>query len=206
MTCSQLVDIDSLVAGELDAPHAGKLRVHTARCSACRAEMELVTAERALFVSRAEAMAPPPPPPSSLVPSLRASPVRTLATVFRRGHFTAACAAALLMFAAFSRPGAATRSELGAPVSADGEAAPTGILASFSAFGSFVADETLACSSGGAGSGLLSASSTTPDDLGVAAAPSAPLASVGERVLACGTRAPSPGDCEPSVTCSSPRQ
>lgn len=204
-TCSQLMDIDSLVAGELEPPHAVLLRAHAAGCAACRAEMSLVTAERALFAHRAEAM---PGPPVVSLPEMRRIVVRSLQTnhgpalakLLRRGHFTAACAAALFMVAAFSRPGRATRADVPS-VLADGEAAPSGMLAS-------IADEPLACSSGG---GVASSfASMVSEDLGIATTTttSAPLASLGhrDRVLACETRARSQADCEPYVTCSSLRQ
>ena len=219
-SCSQLGDIDSLAAGELDAPHAALLRAHAADCGECRDELDLATAERSLFARRAHAMPPPPAAlgvaihehlDPSLVRSLRTNPGRVASgfvRMLRRGHVTAACAAALFMVAAFSRPGAGTevpRSRQGvdlqSSVSTDGEIATSGMLASIGA------EEPLACSSGG--SAVAGAASIAPSDFGATFTSSSSSSSSSaslERVLACGTSSRSWAGCEPSVTCSALRQ
>lgn len=199
--CVELADIEALVVGELDATHARRLREHAQSCGACRGEIDLVTAERTLFARRAAVVGAPPPALASAVLrriDAERSPVRRLLApalgFVRRGHVSAACAAALFVVAAFSRSGAPAMPTSGA-ISADEETNASGMLASYGRV-----DEPAACSLGS----VLSASY----DDGAAARASSNAASRGE-VLACrasadGARSPLP--CEPFVTCSWLRQ
>ena len=105
-SCSQLVELDALVMGELDARDARALRAHIETCVVCATEVDLLSAERALFERRAEALevlAPPPALAPVAMPALSA-----LGRIALRGHFTAACAAALFVVASLSRLGTAS--------------------------------------------------------------------------------------------------
>jgi anti-sigma factor RsiW len=202
-SCSQLVDTEALVLGELDAAHAGRLREHSRSCAACRAEIELLTAERALFVRRAEVMSAPPPALASAVRrqiDAERSPIRRILApavgrFLRRGHMTAACAAALFVVAAFSRTGSSAMAGA-ASLAADDETNASGMLASYRT------EEPIACS--------LGAGPASYDD-GARSAMSSSFAVSRGAVLACrassdGARALSSLPCEPFVTCSWLRQ
>lgn len=199
--CSQLADTEALVLGELEVAHAGRLREHARSCAQCRDEIALVGAERALFARRAEVMSEPPPVLAAVVRrrlDAERSPLRRMLApavgrLLRRGHVSAASAAALFLVAAFSRTGTTTMVGA-ASIVADGETNASGMLASFRN------DEPAACSPG-------SAPSVSFDD-GAMSSPSAHGASRGEK-LACrvspeGSRSSLP--CEPFVTCSWFRQ
>ena len=106
--CSQLEDLDAMVMGELDARRARELRAHAATCRACTAELEMLAAERALFAARAEALEPREAfEPRSAVKMRRSTRLvlPALGRLAMRGHFTAACAAALFVVAGLSRVG-----------------------------------------------------------------------------------------------------
>lgn len=204
-SCAQFVDIEELVTGELVPSHAARLRAHASECSECAAELRLATAERELFARRAAAVEPPPPAlafalrerlaseASGDPSSRRTAQVRSMVRRFvRRGHVSAACAAALFVVAAFSRLGTGTMT-VTAQVSgaADGELASSGMLASFGAA------EPLACSTVG-----FAALATSRDE----GASSSSLASMQE-ARACAVPASRTHDgCEPFVTCSALRQ
>lgn len=115
MKCTQVIDVEELVTGSLDADDALELRRHVAGCADCSVELRMLQAERALFARRAE-IDPGPPPSLSvdiqrieecLVATRNPRPIAaSIKHIFARGHFTAACAAALFLLAAFSRSGA----------------------------------------------------------------------------------------------------
>ena len=209
-SCSQLEDIDELVLGRLSASRAEALRAHVVACAECREELALASAERALFSRRAEVASAPPPAvtialrerlANEVAPSRSRRVGAGMLRILRRGHFTAACAAALFFVAAFSRlggdRGALTSSS---PIMVDGEGQASGVLASMTRHESF------ACS-------MTSASSLADDDVGSSSSSSSSsgtmsLASL-DGVLACGGSASVSRvdtSCEPSVTCSSLRQ
>jgi hypothetical protein len=251
-SCAQLEKLESLVLGELAAPHAADLRAHAARCRECARELELLIEERALFTHRAEAIADPPatvafvalrrieeeeatraarPVPMARVASIVPAAVRFL----RRGHVSAACAAALFLMAAFSRLGAPATSAISPAVAEDEDGARAGLLASLRS------DEPLACSAGwGASAGAVGAAAAvcalgespeSHDDARGASLSSLSLsgslalssssssstsggafassfAAIREE-LACGSssgEACAAASCEPSVTCWSLRQ
>ncbi|MDB4937967.1 MAG: hypothetical protein JWP87_4939 [Labilithrix sp.] len=217
--CSQLEDIEALVLGELDATRAARLEAHAARCVECRAELELTKAERALFSQRACAMlslsAPPPAPvfveserATSRPAAVARSVVPAALRLLRRGHVSAACAAALFVVAAFSRIGNPAPNGGTSSMSASGEdEEPPGMLASIASFASRSgASEPLACSPGG--SAFVSRVAT--DDGASSSSSGAASSSHGSlgEVLACGAReaSRSTASCEPSVTCSWLRQ
>lgn len=200
-SCSQLADTEALVLGELDAALAGRLRDHARSCAQCRDEIALVTAERALFARRAEVMHEPPPALTSAVErrlDSERSPLRrmlapAMGQLLRRGHVSAACAAALFVVCAFSRTGT-TAMAGAASIVADDETNSSAMLISLRT------DEPAACS-------LASGPSVSFDD-GATSSSSSSLAPRGE-ALACrvspeGARASLP--CEPFVTCSWLRQ
>ena len=133
-----------------------------------------------------------------------------------RGHFTAACAAALFVVAALSRLGTASMSmsinDGVASISADEGATGSGMLASYRE------GEPLACSLGGLGtlvgsaSGASGASGASMRDDGVMTSSSSGasrgeiLACVGGGVGGAVESASGGASCEPSVTCSALRQ
>jgi len=200
-SCSQLADAEALVLGELDAAAARRFRDHAQSCVACREEIALVTAERALFARRAEVMCAPPALASAVRRQIEVerSPLgRALAPavgrLLRHGQLSAACAAALFVVAAFSRVGN-TAMAGAASIVADDETKASGMLASFRT------DEPTACSLG-------SGPSVSYDDGATTTSSSSLSASRGE-ALACresyeGARSSLP--CEPFVTCSWLRQ
>jgi hypothetical protein len=206
VSCSQIVDIEDFVLGTIDDERAAELRAHVLVCDACSDEAELVKAERALFEDRESVMIGPPPELAAAIREQRASAsapvaVRVAAQVvqlFRRGHFSAACAAALFIVASMSRLGGGGLTGMsGTPTASrpiDGESEASGILASMSR------DEPLACSPG-------SAPMTVNDDTMSSSA----FASLGHetqaQVLAC-TPLGSRAACESSssVTCATFRQ
>ncbi len=209
-SCSQLEDLDALVMGELEAAHARELRAHAAACAPCAKELSTLTAERALFSRRAEALDAtfvtphaafvPPPRAAGATEARRVLPA--LGLLAMRGHFSAACAAALFVVAALSRLGTASMSasmnDGVAATAADEQTAGSGAIASYRGDG-----ETLACVLAAA-----TRSGAPPYDDGLATSSSS--GSTRSEVLACGGRA-SEGviggaSCEPSVTCSGQRQ
>lgn len=113
MKCTQVIEIDELASGMLAPSAAAALRRHIEACHECRAELVMVTAERALFDRRAAVYAAPPPALAVAIEERLAeeiakpkgSVITSLRHVFARGHFTAACAAAAFLVAAFSRSG-----------------------------------------------------------------------------------------------------
>ena len=151
--CTQLVELESLVMGELDAGDARALRAHVATCSVCANELELLTAERALFARRAEALDALAPPPAIAAISKNAAPrsfVPALGRIALRGHFTAACAAALFVVAGLSRLGTASVSMA---ISDDVASMSGDEGAGSRMFASYLQQEPLACSLGGSGAG-----------------------------------------------------
>ena len=228
-SCSQLEDIDDLAFGRLEPPRAEALGAHAALCAVCGEELAMVSAERALFVRRAERVDAPPAVAVALEERLLAevspAPSRWGAMFdagirfLRRGHFSAACAAALFLVVAFSRLGSETSALTSAASNVradDGEAATPGVLASMRTPDT---GDAFACSTA-------AAPASANDDLGVSSwmsslspASSAPATSASadlslaslslDGVLACGAHASgarSDTSCEPSVTCSSVRQ
>jgi anti-sigma factor RsiW len=213
-SCSQLEDLDALVMGELEAAHARELYAHAVVCASCANELATLTAERELFARRAEALdatfvaplaafVPPPRAAGTATEARRVLPA--LGLLAMRGHFSAACAAALFVVAALSRLGTASMSasmnDGAVALTADETTAGSGAIASYRGDG-----ETLACvlgaSSGSRGLGAM----TYDEDLATSSSSGATRA----EVLACGGRA-SEGviggaSCEPSVTCSAQRQ
>lgn len=206
-----------MVMGELDASDARRLRAHTETCRACATELAMLTAERALFARRAEALDALDPPPALTSP-LRATAAASapiaqsaephrrllpaLGRIAMRGHFSAACAAALFVVAALSRLGTATVSlSISDDVAAMSARRDDGATASES-LASFREGEPLTCSFAGSASGA-----TMQDDGATTSSWSA--ASRGE-LLACVGGTPDiaigGGTCEPSVTCSALRQ
>jgi len=167
-SCSQLVELDALVTGELGASDARALRAHVETCSVCAAEMEMLTAERALFTLRAEALeglSPPPPLGAVAMPAARASTEKqawprflpALGRIALRGHFTAACAAALFVVASLSRLGTASVSM----AISDDVASISGDEGGGSRmFASYREQEPLACSLPGSGIGSRTNSSS----------------------------------------------
>jgi hypothetical protein len=219
-SCSQLEDLDALVMDELDAGHARELRAHAATCPACATELSMLTAERALFAHRAEALDVFVAPPAMTVAAPAILQMRrllpTLGRIVVRGQFSAACAAALFVVAALSRLGTSSMSmsmsldDGMVSMSADEGAAGSGMLASYRE------GEPLACSTGmfgqlvGSGSfvGRGASGAMSRDDGAMTSSSSG--ASRGE-VLACGGGGALEGarggaSCEPSVTCSAVRQ
>ena len=218
-SCSQLEALDALVMGELDAEHARELCAHAATCPACTTELAMMTAERELFAARAVALDVLDPPPSVSWPATTspASARRILPALGRiamRGHFTAACAAALFVVVALSRIGTASMSmsmnDGVVSMSTDEGDVGSGMLASY-----YRGGEPLACGLVGSGSrsssGASGASGVMMRDDGDMASSSSGV-SRGE-LLACGAGGgavasitTSGVSCEPSVTCSALRQ
>ena len=223
-SCSQLEELDAMVMGELDASEARTLRAHTDTCAACAMELAMLVEERALFARRARAL-DALDPPRPMAASVRATPVvlpandyeseprrmlPALGRIAMRGHFTAACAAALFVVAALSRLGTATVSmsmndDVASIATHDDEAVSvTGMLASYRS------GEPLACSlagfGGSSGTGSAGAASTAIMREDGAMTSSSSGASRGE-LLACTPDIATAGAmCEPSVTCSVQRQ
>jgi anti-sigma factor RsiW len=223
-SCSQLEDLDAMAMGELDARRARELRTHAATCPACTAELDMLATERALFAARAEALAPPVAfvPREAFAPRevfdsrsamkigrlfLRRMPL--LGRLAMRGHFTAACAAALFVVAALSRVGASSMAMSKASddraLSASSEASEVGA----GMFASYLEREPLACapstddgvmtSSFSGVSGASGASRASRDEL---------LACVVGGALGGGALESASGgvSCEPSVTWAGLRQ
>lgn len=213
-SCSQLEELEALVMGELEQTHARVLRAHAATCEPCATELAMLTAERELFARRAQAFDAPLPafvsppraaraveePPMAQLPRI----LPALGRLAMRGHFSAACAAALFVVAALSRLGTSSMSasmslsmsDDAVATADDADGAGSGMLASYGG------GETLVCTLGGLGSNAMSR------DDGLMTSSS----SGGSRaeVLACGagtaSRATGAASCEPSVTCSALRQ
>jgi hypothetical protein len=228
--CSQLEDLDAMAMGELDARRARELRAHAATCRACTAELEMLAAERALFAARAEALEPPEAfaPLGAFAPR-GASETRSateidlstrrvipaLGRLAMRGHFTAACAAALFVVAGLSRAGTSSMalsmaSDERVP-SVSGEASEVGA----GMFASYLEHEPLACAprsdDGVSTSSLAVASSVSGASVSPAASPGELLACVGGvaggRRGAGALESASGGvSCEPSVTLAGLRQ
>ena len=162
-TCERLADLDALVMGELDSSDARALRAHADTCSVCAPELEMLAAERALFARRADALDVLPPLPA-LPPLRMESPKNTaprrilpaLGRIAMRGHFTAACAAALFVVASLSRLGTASVSTA---MSDDVASMHADERAGARMFASYGDHEPLACSLAGSvdGVGLLTA-------------------------------------------------
>jgi hypothetical protein len=199
VTCSQVVDIEDLVIGTIESDRAAELRLHLRECDDCRAEAELVAGERALFEARAGVAAGPPPELAGAIrerlSGVSAPPAERVAVrlmhLFRRGHFSVACAAALFVVAALSRLGSGG---FGTPMTA--AASPDRASEASDMLASTSIDEPLACS-------LAPASVASNDDTSGAAASSASA----QEVLAC-TPQGSRATCEStsSVTCATLRQ
>ncbi len=235
MSCSQRVEIEDLVLGTIEPSRARELRVHVAGCASCRREQAAVTEERALFTHREAALAAPPPaiavalraqltaevvaesaPLSAPANRLVRRGASALGRVLRRGYVSAACAALLFAWVAFSKPGVAPLLRAAEPAGAGREPSSGPAASLFSqllgdatlacsgsvAMTSF-SDETLACSVSVA---MTSLSDETVLSSGATAQASSSVATVPE-VLACGRPGEGSGaSCEPSVTCSSLRQ
>jgi hypothetical protein len=217
VSCSQIVDIEDFVLGTIDDDRAAELRQHVRACEACRAEAELVKAERALFEGREAVMIGPPPELEVAIAAQVAIVTTPIAArvgaqvvqLFRRGHFSAACAAALFVVASLSRlGGGGLAGSTVASGAGDRENEASEILASMSS------DEPLACSGSSSGSFRSSGSGAmaSSDDRMSEGGSSSFLASLGSvqtqtQVLACAP-AGSQSTCESSssVTCASFRQ
>ena len=125
-----------------------------------------------------------------------------LAGVLRRGHVSAACAAALFAFVAFSKLGNAP---LLPPDDASAFASEPERAPGASRFSQSIAEEALACTEGG----QPTAFSSAPVSAGVAMQLSSSSGSGMPEVLACGTGGGSKSwseGCDQSVMCSSLRQ
>ncbi len=190
-SCFRLVEVEALVMGELVASDARALRAHVETCSVCAAEMEILAAERALFSRRAEALAPPPPLAPLAMP-VRASTEKqawprflpALGRIALRGHFTAACAAALFVVASLSRLGTASVSMA---ISDDVASISGDEGAGSRRFASYREQEPLACSvvgSSSSGSVLKSSSGGSREVAGIASRDDGAATSSGE-LLAC---------------------
>lgn len=226
-SCSQLTDIEELVTGELPQACAERLRAHAAQCDQCAAELALLTAERALFERRAKAHAPPPAALSFVLRERLAEEARGHALprgvrvasfvgrIVRRGHLSAACAAALFLVAAFSRMGTAT---VVAPSSSKASSpfSPSSFMSS-----SFMSSSSSSSSESGdeasSGAGMLASfggdepracvvgSATSSQDEGTTRGASS-LFSMQETRACADSSSRSLGGCEPFVTCSALRQ
>ena len=125
MSCSELVEIEDLVLGTIAQARARELRAHLVSCTPCRVEEATRREERALFTQREACIMQPS---AALGAALRAQLTLEVAdgtaaracvsatasrlgpalvSVLRRGHASAACAAALFAFVAFSKLGGA---------------------------------------------------------------------------------------------------
>jgi hypothetical protein len=204
-SCSQLERIEALALGELDSAESTELRAHVRGCPACRDELALALAERALFVRRAEVMPHAPAAPAFAAgpaPRVFRAPrvVPALARLLRRGHVSAACAAALFVVAAFSRLGNPAAAGSAASISPDDEGNASGMLASIAR-----GAEPLACSYG---AGPVSSGDDELSSSSNGALSSSPSQRSAGEALACEAREGSraAASCEPSVTCSWARQ
>jgi hypothetical protein len=234
-SCSQLLEIEELVLGDLPAGRSDELLAHVEGCQECRAELTMVTAERALFVRRAEVA---PGPPAALAIAVRervtaqavdarastGASVTHLASRFasalRRGHVSVAFAAALFIVAGFSRLGGVgdgSSSTMSAPetmTAVDGET--RGDLSSKSmsestrksGFASLLHEDSLACEELNACRQGASSAHETRHDTSHDTMASLERHDEG---IACDGHGPAKAvceaaSCEPSVTCSSLRQ
>ncbi len=220
MKCTQVSEVEELVTGSLDADDALELRRHVEGCADCSVERRMLEAERTLFARRAEV---DPGPPPSLAVDMRRMEARLVATrnarpvvasikhIFARGHFTAACAAALFLSAAFSRSGAGgvVAMTMATTVTAAADAANASSGSSSSVLSSQEDEEPLACIIG-----ELSSADTQPSSFSSSSASSllASLAGAGRVTEVAACTAPGPrvvaSSCDraSSVTCAAFRQ
>jgi len=150
-TCFQLVELDALVMGELGESEARALRAHVETCSVCATEMNMLAAERALFTHRAAALEAIEPlaMPARASTEKQALPrfLPALGRIALRGHFTAACAAALFVVASLSRLGTASVSmSISHDVASISGDEGAGAVAGARTFVSVREQEPLACS------------------------------------------------------------